>query len=71
MINPENIYHVYPLHDTYEHLLAVFFPPIGIPQCKCICKPTYQQQGEGLLIIHNSFDGREGVEWTREILNKP
>jgi hypothetical protein len=37
--------------------------------CECKCKPTIKKVNESILVIHNSFDGREGVEWTNEILN--
>lgn len=39
--------------------------------CRCNCLPIIQKQSSGgIIVIHNSFDGREGVEWTNEILNK-
>ena len=62
MIDPENIFHVSPCNDLKEHLLKCVLPPIGYPYCNCECKPTYQEEGGGLLVIHNSFDGRENFE---------
>lgn len=39
--------------------------------CKCSCKPSPQEQENGsIIVIHNSFDGREGLEWINEILKK-
>lgn len=39
--------------------------------CRCNCLPIMEKQSSGaIIVIHNSFDGREGVEWTNEILNK-
>lgn len=70
MIDPDKVYHVYPTNDLHEHILQCEYPPIGAPFCPCNCEPIWKEEGEGLLIIHNSFDGREGVEWANEILNK-
>lgn len=36
----------------------------------CICEPDIKEDGSGgWLILHNSFDGREGVEIVNKILN--
>ncbi len=51
-------YHVLPINDTKKHIESYL----------CSCKPEIKIEGENMLIIHNSFDGREGVEWTNEIL---
>jgi hypothetical protein len=70
-MTPEDygIYHVYPLEDSQEHSLNAINPPLGKAYCKCPCKPEHQEQENGsLIIIHNSFDGREGIEWVNEIL---
>jgi hypothetical protein len=69
MINRDNIWHVYPINDEKEHNLNTEFPVIGEPVCKCECLPIHEKEGEGLVIVHNSFDGREGVEWVSQILN--
>lgn len=34
----------------------------------CKCEPIVEFVNGEMLIIHNSFDGREGVEWVEEIL---
>ena len=68
MINPENIYHVLPCNDLKEHNSECTFPAIGYPFCECECNPTYKEEGDGFLVIHNSFDGRENFEpdsWVR------
>lgn len=63
MIDPDNIYHVYPRHDLKEHITECCFPLEGNPTCACECRPTCQPEGEtGMIIIHNSFDGRENFE---------
>ena len=54
--------------------MAIHITPIGDLEpheenttCKCEPKVIYEN-GE-MIVIHNSFDGREGVEITNEILN--
>lgn len=56
--------HVSPLDDTEEHDLS----DLG-NTCKCNPKVIIQPNAE-MIIVHNSFDGREGIEWVDEILNK-
>jgi len=36
----------------------------------CKCKPKIEVLEDRVLIIHNSFDGREAVEWANEIINE-
>jgi len=69
MIDPDKVYHVYPRNDLEEHYLECVYPAIGSPYCPCKCDPQFKEEGDGLLIVHNSFDGREGVEIANEILN--
>lgn len=69
-INPENIWHVYPRNDSKEHNLECNYPPIGIPLCKCDCEPDWKREKDGIIIVHNSFDRREPLEWAKEILNQ-
>lgn len=58
----ENIWHILPIGDSDEHEESSM----------CKCKPTVkEEEGGGILIVHNSFDGREGLEQAIEILNKP
>lgn len=53
--------HVYPIDDMKEHKLD------GMD---CECDPNVIiEQNSDIIIVHNSFDGREGIEWTDEILN--
>lgn len=70
MIDPNNVYHVTPTDDLNEHNETCTYPPIGEPYCDCPCKPQYEKvPPSGLIVIHNSFDGRENFEWdnrTRE-----
>lgn len=68
-IDPDNIQHVYPVNDLEDHVLECVFPITGSPYCQCKCKPEHREYENGaLIIVHNSFDGREGVEWANEIL---
>ena len=68
MINPDKVYHVYSVKDLKEHYLECVYPTIGNPYCPCECEPIFKEEGDALLIVHNSFDGREGVEIVNEIL---
>ena len=53
--------HVYPLDDIEEHF-------INGTTCKCHPNVIVEPNSD-IIVIHNSFDGREGVEWANEILN--
>jgi len=63
--------HVYPVNDTKPHVLMVEIGPTGLIYSYCACKPEFKEENNHIIVVHNSFDGREGVEWAREILNKP
>ena len=69
MIDPDKVYHVYPINDLEEHYLECVYPAIGSPYCPCKCEPIWKEEGDALLIVHNSYDGREAVEWVNEQLN--
>ncbi len=56
--------HVTPLDDTEEHDLS----DTG-NTCKCNPEIIIQPNSE-IIVVHNSFDGREGLEWANEILNQ-
>lgn len=62
MIDPNKVYHVYPRNDLQEHYLECVYPAIGHPYCPCECNPVFEEEGDALLIVHNSFDGREAFE---------
>lgn len=63
------IQHVYPLNDNKKHILKIYQIVGGKNACKCLCIPRIEEQCNGnTIVIHNSFDGREGVEWAKEIL---
>lgn len=68
MIDPEKVFHVYPLNDLESHYLECVYPAIGNPYCPCKCNPEFKEEGESLLIIHNSFDGREVFEQAKEMV---
>lgn len=52
--------HIYPISDLYEHYNTM----------TCPCRPVVQWQGEGFLVTHNSFDGRERFEIGNKKYNK-
>lgn len=69
-------YHVYPLNDLRPHYIDSADPKDDgfsndvPPFCPCLCDPRKEKSENGTwLIIHNSFDGREGVEWANEIIS--
>lgn len=69
------ITHILPINDISEHTERVYYEPsiLPIPFSWCKCNPEIRlnpQASESILIIHNSFDGREGVEWVQEILKE-
>ena len=55
------IFHVYPVNDLKEHLTQL--PAI------CWCDPELKIEDDGLIIIHNSLDGREAYEDGRRKCN--
>lgn len=60
------MFHVFPINDTDEHeLTSAWHPILQIEICYCKCQPELK----GNVFVHNSFDGREGVEWANELLN--
>lgn len=68
MIDPDKVYHVYPRNDLESHYLECVYPSNRSPYCPCKCNPQFKEENESLIIVHNSFDGREGVEWAKELL---
>ena len=47
------VVHVLPLNDLRPHVEAGEW---------CHCQPRIQQEGEGKVVIHNAYDGREFYE---------
>lgn len=54
--------HVYPVDDLMEH-------DTTNTGSTCRCEPEIMVENGEIIVIHNSFDGREGMEWLDEILN--
>jgi len=55
-----NIWHILPCNDIKPHFETNL----------CHCNPKLEVVNGNLLVIHNSFDGREIIEWTNKILNQ-
>ena len=55
--------HVHPLNDIKVH-------DTSDTGNTCHCNPNVRIESGEMVVIHNSFDGREGVEWTNDILNQ-
>lgn len=36
----------------------------------CHCNPKTIEESGCFILVHNSFDGREGIEWANEILKQ-
>lgn len=68
MIDPEKVFHVYPKDDLQNHYLKCVYPAIGHPYCPCKCNPEFKEEDDNLLIVHNSFDGREVFEQAYEMI---
>lgn len=50
--------HIYPNNDIKEHDFAT----------TCECQPNVIEESGELICIHNSYDGREGLEMANELL---
>ena len=57
------VIHIYPVDEEKEHELQHILYPF------CICFPREEVLNGNLIIYHNSFDGREGLEMAKEVLN--
>lgn len=62
------VIHVYPINDLKQHVTKCYKASGSPPACLCNCMPEHEEVGDSIIVIHNSFDGREGVEWAEEIL---
>lgn len=71
LLEKEGVAHCSPINDTEEHLIQTE-EILGAVICDCKCKPIIEISidGESAVVIHSSFDGREGVEWANEILGQ-
>lgn len=52
--------HILPVSDLKEHEES----------STCGCNPKIIEESGELICVHNSYDGREGLELANEILNK-
>lgn len=52
--------HVLPINDIEEHQEST----------TCHCHPAIQEESGTMIIVHNSFDGRELVEDANNIIEK-
>ena len=55
--------HVHPLNDIKEH-------DTSDTGNTCHCNPIVKLESGEMVVIHNSFDGREAVEIVNDILNE-
>jgi hypothetical protein len=76
-MDKDRINHVVPLNDEHSHLIDSYYDMANQLVCRCGCKPNVKAIINecdnyiiGFTIIHNSFDGREAVEWANEILKE-
>lgn len=55
------IWHILPINDSLPHIET---------GSTCHCDPTVKLLDSGdIMIVHNSYDGREGLELANEILS--
>jgi hypothetical protein len=52
------VIHVIPLNDLKPHRYSHV----------CHCIPEVECEDGNMVVVHNSYDGREGIEWAKEIL---
>ena len=70
IIDPDKVFHIYPIDEECDHIIFLTYPPIGEPYSECKCHPRLEEaENEHIMVIHSSFDGREGLELANEILN--
>ena len=63
------MWEVLPLNDGTVHVVPEDERDRHEPESTCPCGPRVEVLDD-LLITHNSFDGREAVEWAESILNR-
>jgi hypothetical protein len=56
------IYHVVPVDDLKKHSEDSAVP--------CDCDPKVQMEDGDMILVHNSYDGREMIEEATKILNR-
>jgi hypothetical protein len=72
-IESEHVRHVVPLDDPPGHIQTTHeedYPFGPFPECDCRCKPRWEREGDVIIFIHSSFDGREALEWAMDILGE-
>ena len=70
MMEPDKVQHIYPLDEEDQHILFLTYTKSGQEYSQCSCEPWFRVLPNGnTLVVHSSFNGREGVEWANEILN--
>jgi hypothetical protein len=52
-------WHVFPTDEVHVHVLYGE---------DCPCRPRLEPVHSIVIVVHNSFDGREAVEWANDIL---
>jgi len=60
--------HVIPQDDEIVHSEETAWNIKDLVTSNCKCHPRIDVENGKWMIIHSSFDGREGLEWTKEIL---
>lgn len=61
--------HITPVGDEKRHYEKItFLPHKDGRYCPCHCLPTEEVINNELIVTHNSFDGRQGVENANKIL---
>jgi hypothetical protein len=56
--------HVHPINDIDDHDIS----DMG-NTCKCNPKVIIEPNAD-IIVVHNSFDGREGLEYVQQILDQ-
>lgn len=56
--NEKQAWHVLPVNDNEEHEEST----------SCRCNPSMIYSNGSIIIVHDAFDGRLGIEWVNELL---
>ena len=54
------IWHITPVNDLESHEEST----------TCKCDPRVIYENGDMIVVHNSFDGREGIEWLNEVFRE-
>lgn len=70
MIEPDNVFHLYPKDEEDDHTVFLTYPEGKEPHSDCECEPWFKMQDNGILVVvHSRLSGKKAINWANEILN--